>query len=99
MEIVAVPWNQVARLVTWRFTSSPAPMRGASRLAPRSWTPRAPTELLDVVRRLTLLQIDPVAAVAPSADLVAWSRLGAAHYAPADWMPRWRTGRCSNCGR
>ena len=43
-----------------------------------------PTELLDVVRRLTLLQIDPVAAVAPSADLVAWSRLGAAHYAPSD---------------
>src|SRR6185295_18984984 len=43
-----------------------------------------PTVLLDVVRRLTLLQIDPVAAVAPSADLVAWSRLGAAHYAAAD---------------
>jgi uncharacterized protein len=39
--------------------------------------------LLDVVRHLTLLQIDPVAAVAPSADLVAWSRLGAS-YAPAD---------------
>ena len=30
-----------------------------------------PTDLLDVVRRLTMLQIDPVAAVAPSADLVA----------------------------
>jgi len=38
-----------------------------------------PTVLLDVVRRLTLLQIDPVAAIAPSADLVAWRRLGAAH--------------------
>ena len=35
-----------------------------------------PPGLLDVVRRLTLLQLDPVAAVAPSADLVAWSRLG-----------------------
>ena len=42
-----------------------------------------PADLLDVVRRLTLLQIDPVAAVAPSADLVAWSRLGSS-YAPAD---------------
>ncbi len=41
-----------------------------------------PAGLLDAVRRLTLLQIDPVAAVAPSADLVAWSRLGSS-YAPA----------------
>jgi uncharacterized protein YcaQ len=38
-----------------------------------------PTDLLDVVRRLTMLQIDPVAAVAPSADLVAWSRLGSTY--------------------
>lgn len=36
-----------------------------------------------MVRQLTLLQIDPTAAVAPSADLVAWSRLGAG-YDPAD---------------
>jgi uncharacterized protein len=41
-----------------------------------------PTELLTVVQRLTLLQIDPTAAIAPSADLVAWSRLGPA-YQPA----------------
>jgi uncharacterized protein len=38
-----------------------------------------PTELLAVVQRLTLLRIDPTAAVAPSADLVAWSRLGSAY--------------------
>ncbi|MGI8698359.1 MAG: DNA glycosylase AlkZ-like family protein [Mycobacteriales bacterium] len=37
---------------------------------------RRPTELLDLVRHLALLQIDPIAAIAPSADLVAWSRLG-----------------------
>ncbi|HTE65427.1 MAG TPA: crosslink repair DNA glycosylase YcaQ family protein, partial [Candidatus Binatia bacterium] len=41
-----------------------------------------PADLLTVVRQLTLLQIDPTAAVAPSADLVAWSRLGSA-YEPA----------------
>ncbi|MDO3704350.1 crosslink repair DNA glycosylase YcaQ family protein [Micromonospora sp. C28SCA-DRY-2] len=41
-----------------------------------------PTDLLDVVRHLTLLQIDPTAAVAPSADLVAFSRLGPS-YSPA----------------
>src|SRR6266536_625174 len=40
---------------------------------------RRPTDLLDVVRQLTLLQIDPTAAVAPSADLVAWSRLGSSY--------------------
>jgi uncharacterized protein len=42
-----------------------------------------PTDLLAVVRQLTLLQIDPTAAIAPSADLVAWSRLGSA-YRPDD---------------
>jgi uncharacterized protein YcaQ len=42
-----------------------------------------PTDLLSVVERLTLLQIDPTAAIAPSADLVAWSRLGSA-YRPDD---------------
>ena len=42
-----------------------------------------PDGLLDVVRGLTLLQIDPIAAVAPNADLVAWSRLGPA-YAPGE---------------
>ena len=40
-------------------------------------------ELLDVVRQLTLLQIDPTAAIAPSADLMAWSRLGSS-YSPAE---------------
>ncbi|MET4157018.1 crosslink repair DNA glycosylase YcaQ family protein [Agromyces sp. PvR057] len=42
-----------------------------------------PTDLLEVVRRLTLLQVDPTAAIAPNADLVAFSRLGAS-YRPAD---------------
>jgi uncharacterized protein YcaQ len=41
-----------------------------------------PRDLATVVERLTLLQVDPTAVVAPSADLIAWSRLGSA-YAPA----------------
>jgi uncharacterized protein len=42
-----------------------------------------PTGLLDLVRGLTLIQLNPVASVAPSADLVAWSRLGPG-YDPGD---------------
>jgi hypothetical protein len=42
-----------------------------------------PAGLLSMVRQLTLLQLDPVSAVAPSAELVAWSRLGPA-YSPDD---------------
>jgi uncharacterized protein len=38
-----------------------------------------PAGLLEVVRHLTLLQIDPTAAIAPNADLVAWTRLGSAY--------------------
>lgn len=38
-----------------------------------------PPDLLAVVERLTLLQVDPTAAVAPNADLVAWSRLGSSY--------------------
>ena len=38
-----------------------------------------PTDLLDVVRRLWVVQVDLTAAVAPSADLVLWSRLGPAY--------------------
>ena len=41
-----------------------------------------PTGLLDLVRHLSFLQLDPIAAVAPSADLVAWSRFGSS-YSPA----------------
>jgi hypothetical protein len=41
-----------------------------------------PSDLLTVVNRLTYLQLDPTGVVAPSADLVSWSRLGDA-YAPA----------------
>lgn len=53
----------------------------ASRIAVRAQLLDAnrPTELLDVVTHLTFLQIDPTAAIAPAADLVAWSRMGSAY--------------------
>lgn len=41
-----------------------------------------PTDLLEVVRQLTILQVDPTAAIAPSADLIVWTRLGSG-YRPA----------------
>ena len=43
---------------------------------------RRPGDLLAMVKHLTLLQIDPTAAIAPNADLVAWTRLGSG-YQPA----------------
>lgn len=42
-----------------------------------------PADQLDTVRHLTLVQVEPTAAVAPSAQVVMWSRLGSA-YRPAD---------------
>ena len=42
-----------------------------------------PTDLVEMVRHLSLLQVDPTAAIAPNADLVSWSRVGSS-YSPAD---------------
>ena len=42
-----------------------------------------PTDLFQVIDHLTVLQIDPTSAIAPSADLVLWSRLGSS-YSTAD---------------
>src|SRR5687768_11092634 len=42
-----------------------------------------PAGLLAMLRHLTVLQLDQTAAVAPSADLVAWSRLGSS-YSPGE---------------
>lgn len=68
--------------------------REARRIAVRAQlldAPR-PTDLLAVIDRLTLLQIDPTAAVAPNADLVAWSRLGSS-YEPARLQQALETDR------
>ena len=53
----------------------------ARRIAVRAQllTGERPADLLTVVNRLTMLQLDPVSAIAPSADLVAWTRLGASY--------------------
>ncbi len=53
----------------------------ARRIAIRAQLLTSPreTDLLAVVRHLTLLQADPTKAVAPSAEVVAWSRLGPEH--------------------
>ena len=59
--------------------------RDARRVAVRAqWLQRErPPHLVELVRDLTLLQLDPTSAIAPSAHLVAWSRLGVG-YDPAD---------------
>ncbi|MEZ0447234.1 DNA glycosylase AlkZ-like family protein [Cellulomonas sp. ICMP 17802] len=53
----------------------------ARRLAVRAQllTAERPTDVHDTVRRLTLLQLEPTSAIAPSADLVLWSRIGSAY--------------------
>jgi uncharacterized protein YcaQ len=57
----------------------------ARRIAVRAQVLEAnrPTDLVSLVERLAMLQIDPTAAIAPTADLVAWSRLGLS-YRPDD---------------
>ncbi len=44
---------------------------------------RRPDELGSMVEQLTFLQLDPTGVIAPSADLITWTRLGAAHDADA----------------
>ena len=52
----------------------------ARRIAVRAQllTKERPTDLVETVRQLSLLQVEPTNAIAPSAELVLWSRLGSA---------------------
>ena len=54
--------------------------RDARRIAVRAQllTRERPTDLVETVRQLCLLQIEPTSAIAPSAELVLWSRFGSA---------------------
>lgn len=44
-----------------------------------------PADIVDTVRRLSMLQVEPTSAVAPSAELVLWSRIGSAFSAADLW--------------
>jgi uncharacterized protein len=44
-----------------------------------------PTDLVDTVRRLSLVQVEPTSAIAPSAELVLWSRIGSSFSAAELW--------------
>jgi uncharacterized protein YcaQ len=52
----------------------------ARRIAVRAQllTRERPTDLVETVRQLSLLQLEPTSAIAPSAELVLWSRFGSA---------------------
>jgi uncharacterized protein YcaQ len=54
--------------------------RDARRIAVRAQLlgSQRPTGLVETVRRLTMVQLEPTHAIAPSAELVLWSRLGSA---------------------
>jgi uncharacterized protein len=57
----------------------------ARRIAVRAQllTKERPTDLVGTVRQISLLQVEPTAAIAPSAELVLWSRLGST-FSPQD---------------
>ena len=59
----------------------------ARRIAVRAQllTEQRPTDLVETVRQLSLLQVEPTNAVAPSAELVLWSRLGSGFSAQELW--------------
>ena len=59
----------------------------ARRIAVRAQllTRQRPTDLFETVRRLSLLQLEPTSAIAPTAELVLWSRLGSTFHPQQMW--------------
>jgi uncharacterized protein YcaQ len=73
---------------------SVAPVHALSRTDARRIAVRAqlltkdrPTGVLETVRRLSVVQLEPTNAIAPSADLALWSRLGS-DYSPQELRDR-----------
>ena len=61
--------------------------RDARRISVRAQllTRERPTGIVETVRQLPLLQVEPTSAIAPSAELVLWSRLGSSFAAHELW--------------
>jgi uncharacterized protein YcaQ len=59
----------------------------ARRIAVRAQllTKERPTDLVETVRQLSMVQVEPTSAIAPSAELVMWSRLGSEFSAQELW--------------
>lgn len=66
----------------------------AARIAVRAQllTADRPGDIIETVQSLTVLPIDPTAAIAPSVDLILWSRIGWP-YEPADFRRLFREDR------
>jgi uncharacterized protein YcaQ len=66
----------------------------AARIAVRAQllTADRPGDIIETVQSLTVLPIDPTAAIAPSVDLILWSRIGWP-YEPPDFRRLFREDR------
>lgn len=83
------PSATMISMTTQRRVASVSPAHRLSRRDARRIAIRAqlldksrPTDMLQTIRHLTMLQLDGTSTVAPSADLMLWSRIGSS-YSPS----------------